>query len=382
MTSSAERHVETADTIEAIEECFRLGWTDGLPVVPPADYKVREMLSRAGLTGEEELLNLDMRSRVITSENAAANAVMAGCQSDYFPVLVTALRTLEEERNFVNMAASSTSSPSILMVLNGPIREALGINSRDGLFGPGFRANASIGRAVRLCFMNGFDAWPGQLDRGTLGTPAKYTFCIAENEEDSPWEPLHVSRGFQASDSVVTVAVAYNPVSVPNSYGHTGRSILLGICDTLQFNGSRPPVPRPVGHRHRAGTCAYPAGRRLDTPGHTGVSHRKQRTLAGRAGSTGFQAGTRTTRRRPADHALRQRPQRHPDYARRRHRRTLQRHHRHYRLPHPHPNHQLGRRLIGIRKTLDQHALSNASHTTNQQCQLHRPNREVENDHC
>ena len=129
MTSSAERHVETADTIEAIEECFRLGWTDGLPVVPPADYKVREMLSMAGLTGEEELLNLDMRSRVITSENAAANAVMAGCKSDYFPVLVTALRTLEEERNFVNMAASSTSSPSILMVLNGPIREALGINS-------------------------------------------------------------------------------------------------------------------------------------------------------------------------------------------------------------------------------------------------------------
>ena len=234
MTSSAERHIETADTIEAIEECFRMGWTDGLPVVPPADYKVREMLAVAGLTGEEELLNLDMRSRVITSENAAANAVMAGCQAEYFPVLVTALRTLEEERNFVNMAASSTSSPSILMVLNGPIREALGINSRDGLFGPGFRANASIGRAVRLCFMNGFDAWPGQLDRGTLGTPAKYTFCIAENEEDSPWEPLHASRGLNAADSAVTVAVAYNPVSVPNSYGHRGRTILLSICDALR----------------------------------------------------------------------------------------------------------------------------------------------------
>ena len=234
MTSSAQRHLETADTIEAIEECFRLGWTDGLPVVPPADYKVREMLSAAGLTGEEELLNLDMRSRVITSENAAANAVMAGCQAEYFPVLVTALRTLEEERNFVNMAASSTSSPSILMILNGPVRAALGINSRDGLFGPGFRANASIGRAVRLCFMNGFDAWPGQLDRGTLGTPAKYTFCIAENEEDSPWEPLHASRGLAASDSAVTVAVAYNPVSVPNSYGHSGRTILLSICDALR----------------------------------------------------------------------------------------------------------------------------------------------------
>ena len=110
MTSSAERHVETADTIEAIEECFRLGWTDGLPVVPPADYKVREMLTVAGLTGEEELLNLDMRSRVITSENAAANAVMAGCQSEYFPVLVTALRTLEEERNLLTKLRSSSDA--------------------------------------------------------------------------------------------------------------------------------------------------------------------------------------------------------------------------------------------------------------------------------
>ena len=271
MTSSAERHVETADTIEAIEECFRMGWTDGLPVVPPADYKVREMLSVSGLTGEEELLNLDMRSRVITSENAAANAVMAGCEAEYFPVLVTALKTLEEERNFVNMAASSTSSPSILMVLNGPIREALGINSRDGLFGPGFRANASIGRAVRLCFMNGFDALPGQLDRGTLGTPAKYTFCIAENEEDSPWEPLHVSRGFDASDSVVTVAVAYNPVSVPNSYGHTGRQILYSICDALRSTALAHRYPGPVGNRHRPGARADPARRRLEPQGHPGV---------------------------------------------------------------------------------------------------------------
>ena len=289
MTSSAERHVETADTIEAIEECFRLGWTDGLPVVPPADYKVREMLAVAGLTGEEELLNLDMRSRVITSENAAANAVMAGCQAEYFPVLVTALRTLEEERNFVNMAASSTSSPSILMVLNGPIREALGINSRDGLFGPGFRANASIGRAVRLCFMNGFDAWPGQLDRGTLGTPAKYTFCIAENEETSPWEPLHVSRGFAAADSVVTVAVAYNPVSVPNSYAHTGR--LLSICDAAALHGPGPSLPGAVGHRHRPGARPFPATGRLEPADIQDFLIENSGRSRRRAGPAGFQAG-------------------------------------------------------------------------------------------
>ncbi len=236
MTTSFERSqlVEASDTIEAIEECYRLGWSDGLPVVPPADYKVRDMLAYAGMTGEEELLSLEMRRRVLTSENAAANAVMAGCLPEYFPVLVTTLRALEEEKNFVNMAASSTSSPAILMIVNGPIRQQIGVNSRDGLFGPGFRANSCLGRAVRLCFMNGFDARPGILDRGTLGNPSKYTLCIADNEEDSPWGALHVSRGFQPEDSCVTVGVAYNPITVSNSYGNTGESILATVADTMK----------------------------------------------------------------------------------------------------------------------------------------------------
>ena len=236
MTTGSERskQVETSDTLEAIEECFRLGWSDGLPVVPPVDYKVREMLEYAGMTGEEELLSLEMRNRVLTSENAAANAVMAGCLPEYFPVLVTTLQALEEEKNFVHMASASTSSPAILMLVNGPIRHQIGMNSKDGLFGPGFRANACLGRSIRLCFMNGFDARPGAMDRGTLGNPSKYTLCVAENEEDSPWEPNHVSRGFAPEDSCVTVAVAYNPITVNNSYGHTGESILSSIADTLK----------------------------------------------------------------------------------------------------------------------------------------------------
>ena len=236
MATAYERSslVEASDTIEAIEECYRLGWSDGLPVVPPADYKVQEMLRYVEMTGEEELLSLEMRRRVLTSENAAANAVMAGCLPEYFPVLVTTLQTLEEEKNFVHMASASTSSPAILMIVNGPIRNQIGVNSKDGLFGPGFRANACLGRAIRLCFMNGFDARPGILDRGTLGNPSKYTLCIAENEEDSPWGALHVSRGFQPEDSCVTVGVAYNPITVNNRYGHTGESILASLADTLK----------------------------------------------------------------------------------------------------------------------------------------------------
>ena len=236
MTTNTQRsrQVEASDTIEAIEECYRLGWSDGLPVVPPADYKVREMLEYVGMTGEEELLSFEMRRRVLTSENVAANAVMAGCLPEYFPVLVTTLRALEEEKNYVNMAASSTSSPAMLMIINGPIRHQIGVNFKDGIFGPGFRANSCLGRAVRLSFMNGFDARPGILDRGTLGNPSKYTLCIAENEEDSPWEALHVSRGFQPEDSCVTVAVAYNPITVNNAYGNMGESILASMVDTLR----------------------------------------------------------------------------------------------------------------------------------------------------
>ena len=233
-SNAPETAVEYSDTVEIIEECYRLGWSDGLPVVPPVEYKVREMLELSGFSGEEEILSLDMRRRALTAENAAANAVMAGCLPEYFPVLTTALRTLEEEKNFVNMAASSTSSPAILMIVNGPIRHTLEMNSRDGIFGPGNRANACLGRAVRLCFMNGFEARPGILDRGTLGNPSKYTLTFAENEEDSPWEPLHVSRGFQPQDSCVTVALAYNPITVSNAYGHTGEVILASVADTLK----------------------------------------------------------------------------------------------------------------------------------------------------
>ena len=127
MTTNMDRSkiIESSDTIEAIEECYRLGWSDGLPVVPPVEYKVREMLEFSGFTGEEELLSLEMRRRVLTSENAAANAVMAGCLPEYFPILTATLRALDEEKNYVNMAASSTSSPAILMIVNGPIRNQL-----------------------------------------------------------------------------------------------------------------------------------------------------------------------------------------------------------------------------------------------------------------
>ena len=235
MTTAGERSrlEERSDTIEAIEECYRLGWTDGLPVVPPADYKVAEMLDYVGLAGDEPLLELAMRRRVLSAENAAACAVMAGCLPHYFPVLVTALRALDEETNIVHSVSASTSSPVPTMVVNGPIQQQIGLNSGHGLFGPGTRANASLGRAIRLIFINGFDARVGTLDRGTMGDVGKFGLCIGEDEDGSPWEPLHVERGFQREDSTVTVASGHAPLTVNSRHGSTGESILLSFADSM-----------------------------------------------------------------------------------------------------------------------------------------------------
>ena len=270
MAIDAERSrlVEASDTIEAIEECYRNGWTDGLPVVPPAAYKVKEMLDYLGLAGDEPLLELAMRRKVLTAENAAASAVMAGCLPEYFPVLVTALKAMDEETNMVHNISASTSSPVPIMVINGPIRQRLDINCGHGLFGPGNRANTSLGRAIRLIFINGFDARPGILDRGSMGDSGKFSLCFGEDEEGSPWEPLHVERGFQPTDSTVTVASGHSPVTVNSRHGSTAESILLALADTMGCAALTAHWPGPVDTGGWAGTRFDPQRRGLEQVGH------------------------------------------------------------------------------------------------------------------
>ena len=236
MTAGAERSAtqESSDVIEAIEECYGMGWTDGLPVVPPVDYKVQEMLDHVHLSGDEVLLELRMRRRFVTSRTVAACAVMAGCLPQYFPVVIAALKALNDETNIVHLVSASTSSPVPILLVNGPIRREIGINCRHGLFGPGARPNTTIGRAIRLVFINGFDARIGTLDRGTLGDPGKFSLCIGEDEESSPWGPFHVERGFSGDESVVTVASGHAPLTVNSRYGTTAESILLAFADTMR----------------------------------------------------------------------------------------------------------------------------------------------------
>ncbi len=191
--------------VEAIEECYRRGWTDGLPVVPPTVERVQEFLDYAGRPADEVLGAIPERRREVTVVKVAANAVMAGCLPKYFPVVLAATEAMLDPAFNLVGPSSSLGGAAILVIVNGPVVRELDINCRNNLFGPGNRANATIGRSVRLILMNACASIPGLFDRSMLGHPGKYSYCIAENETETHWNPLHVERGFSREQSAVTV---------------------------------------------------------------------------------------------------------------------------------------------------------------------------------
>src|SRR5437870_6036814 len=240
MTLTAAEH-EVAGWAEAIETYFERGWTDGLPVVPATAEAVRRFLEAAGRRPDDVVLRESTRRRTITAEKIAINAVMAGCRPEYMPVLLAALEAMADPAFTLHGAITSTGGSATLLVVNGPIRKRLGFNAGGNVFGPGWRANATIGRAIRLITLNCLGALPGVLDRSTQGHPGKYTYCIAENEEESPWEPLHVERGFARDASAVTVFAAEGPHNALSHYGLTADAILVTIADTMACLGSFSP---------------------------------------------------------------------------------------------------------------------------------------------
>jgi hypothetical protein len=154
------------------------------------------------------------------------------------PVIITALEAMSEERFGLDAIQPTTHPVAPLMIINGPIAKKLDINSECGAFGPGWRSNATIGRAIRLILLNIGGAFPGKLDMATQGQPSKYTYCIAENEKDSPWEPLHVERGFDAFVSTVTMVAAENPHNIHEHIAITGEEMLFSICNAVMNTGS------------------------------------------------------------------------------------------------------------------------------------------------
>ena len=207
--------VPATDTDACVDALFcARGWTDGLPVVAPTLARVRSMLRFSTFGAEHSLGEVDPLKGLATLEKIAANAVMAGCRPQFFPLVVAAVEAILDT-NF-NLRGVQTTDENVtpLVVVSGPVARALSVNAGFGALGPGWRANATIGRALRLVMNNIGGGWPGAVSFAGLGQPGRYSLCLAENENESPWQPLHVEAGFAPLDSVVTVMRAESVINV------------------------------------------------------------------------------------------------------------------------------------------------------------------------
>jgi hypothetical protein len=233
---NVEEELEYPDAVSAIEDYFERGWTDGLPIVPPTPERVAACIAAAGRGPDEILVKMPPIRRSCTVEKAAINAVMAGCRPEYFPVVVAALEAAADpgwKHPYWYILNASTSGQAPFYVVNGPIRGQIGINSGVNVLGPGARANMTIGRAIRLILLNVFDVRPGVLDMSVQGQPGKLSLCIGENEEESPWTPFHVDRGFAAGQSTLTYMSARGTHPVENRVSQDPEKILLTFVDLM-----------------------------------------------------------------------------------------------------------------------------------------------------
>jgi hypothetical protein len=230
--------------VEAVDTYIDNGWTDGLPVIPPTVAAVEAALGAAGLSGPEILGTIPTRSIDVTAEKVVINAVMAGCRPEYLPVVVAAVRALLQPLANAHSTTATLAGAAHAVVVNGPVRNELGIECGQACLGPGFRANATIGRAVRLVVRNVFRTVPGVLDRASFSWPLRYSFCFGENEEMSDWTPLHVHEGYDRDDDVVTIMSILRYLTA-TEFAPECESILDTLADTARIYGM--PIDEFVG---------------------------------------------------------------------------------------------------------------------------------------
>ena len=242
MAPSQEIHqqIQVDSLEEAHEAIYRLGWTDGLPAIPPTAKLVNAALDHLGRDPQEVIGEVPPKNRIATVEKVVVNSVMAGCIPEYIPVVIAALEGMLDEDFNLNGIQATTNCISPLAIVSGPVVEQLGFNSGDNVFGGGSRANATVGRAIRLILWNIGGGYAGEIDRATLGHPGKYTYCIAENKNDSPWGPLHEDLGLPADSSCVTVFACEAPHHIATGSGYvlTAGDILAVLADSIATAGS------------------------------------------------------------------------------------------------------------------------------------------------
>jgi hypothetical protein len=227
---------DVGDFAAAQEFYHSNGWTDGLPVVPPTEAAVEACLAWVGMPADQLLGVEPVREQVITAEKLAVNAVMAGCLPMHFPVVVTAWQAMLRQEFLLHGVTSSTGGCGVLIIINGPIRREMAANATFNALGNSDRATAVIGRAIRLGLINLLDVRPGGIDRSTLGHPGKFSYCLAEDEEDMSWQPLSVLRGVPEGASAVTVMAAMAPRQVMNEWTNDPKQILETFAAEMRAN--------------------------------------------------------------------------------------------------------------------------------------------------
>lgn len=214
------------------------GWGDGLPTIPPTEEAVSRCTALVASHDASSLPAIPPRGATPTLHSIAANAIMAGCRPEYFPAVLAAVHASLEPDFNLHGALATTHPCAPLVILNGPMRHELDVNCGTNCMGQGTRANATIGRALHFVYANIGGAVPKVMDRATHGAPSKFTFCFGENEEDSPWPPYHVRRGFKPTDNIVTVSAVEPPHNINDHGSRTGEGILTTIAHTISEVGS------------------------------------------------------------------------------------------------------------------------------------------------
>jgi hypothetical protein len=253
--------VEIKDYETAVEEIYRLGWTDGLPVILPTPRLVQRILDHLGRDPQQVIGIIPPYQGIATLQKIAVNCVMAGCLPEYVPVVLAALRIMLKDRFNLNGVQATTHCAAPLLIVSGPAVERLGFNSRDNVFAGACRANATVGRAIRLILWNIGGGRAGELDKAVLGHPGKWSYCIAEEKEWNPWTPLHADRGFDGGDSCVTVFAGEAPHHIMTGGGYSSPDKILAVLadsmatvgnSTMQAGGDMVLVLGPLVARHLA----------------------------------------------------------------------------------------------------------------------------------
>ena len=223
----------------AIEYCYDQGWSDGLPLVPVSKPLLDRFLATTDKEPDEIIGSLEQVGRDVDVRTAAINAAMAGCKPEYFPVVLAAFDALMRERAARGGGFQSTSGPAPLIVVNGPIRQELGFNTAGGAFGPGFRPHMTIPRAIGLIVRNAFGIHPHVLEQATQGVPGRWSICVAENEEESPWEPFAENGGVTGGVSAVSATLTRTMEFVDNRHTPNPEDVLRDFRDTISRIGSQ-----------------------------------------------------------------------------------------------------------------------------------------------